>query len=254
MSNKLAGFSELDIVKGLVPGHRIITRFSENPDISTTEEDIWSAGGVLVYLASAEQMNVKSDDINDTAAGSGMRTLSILGLDANFNEIGETITLNGITNVLTTLSYLRIISLKGVTGNNVGTITATAATAATLQASIAIGKSQSMMSHFTVPAGHTFVMVSSFGATGTGKELRFRGRVKSATLANSSDRIVRSTVVFENSFTFNDAAAISEKTDFRVTGISLAAGTTAEFTYRGILIANDFIGSPILLDDPTLIS
>ena len=57
------------------------------------------------YLAAASLLQVSSGSANDTAAGTGARTVTIVGLDANYNVISETLTMNGVTPVQTVNSY-----------------------------------------------------------------------------------------------------------------------------------------------------
>ena len=57
-------------------------KFGFNPDISTSEETVWDHGGLYSYLAAASVLSVSSANVNDTALGSGARTVQIHGLDA----------------------------------------------------------------------------------------------------------------------------------------------------------------------------
>ena len=247
MRTELSQF-EIAVALGLVPGHRIFTKFCDNPAIGAVEEDIWDAGGVLDYLSAAETMSIVSTDVDDTAAGAGAQKVVIIGLDNNFVEIGEEIALNGTTPVVTTLSYRRVIRMfiEANSGKAQGIITATASTATTIQAQMINGNNQTLMSHFTVPAGHTMILTHVNGATGTGKELKFKGRIRDATAANPTDRIFRSTILVESSFSLPDIGALTEKMDFRVSGIAAAAATEATFIYRALLIENAFVGNQVL--------
>lgn len=68
-----------------------------------------------------------SDSVNDTAAGTGARTVFISGLDSNYDVISETVTLNGTSAVQTVRSYLRVNSFlimsAGSGKTNAGSIT-----------------------------------------------------------------------------------------------------------------------------------
>ena len=137
-----------------------ITINAENLGVGATQEDIWSPGGELSYLSSAETMDISSADVNDTnSSGTGARTVYIVGLDNNFDEVSETVNLNGTTSVTTINSYIRVRCLAimgaGSGGKNAGIISAIATTAATTQAEIPIGYNKSVMSHYTVPNGKT---------------------------------------------------------------------------------------------------
>jgi hypothetical protein len=121
----------------------------------------------------ASVLKISSASANDTSAGTGARTLLISGLNANYDEISETVILNGQTAVNTVNSYLRVFSLKILTagsgGSNAGIVyagtgTVTSGVPATVYAQIEIGYNDSAMAIWTVPAGYT-AYVSSYSFT-----------------------------------------------------------------------------------------
>ena len=69
---------------------------------------------------------------------------------------------NGTTDVTTANSYLRVNFLTGLTagsvGWNIGSITATATSAATIQTGMSATETLSQSSHYTVPLGKTFFL------------------------------------------------------------------------------------------------
>lgn len=154
-----------------------IRKFAEIENLSTSsDEDIWDAGGILSLLSSAETMSIASTSANDTLGGSGAQIILIDGLDNDYNLIQEVINLSGTTPVVTVNSYIRVHRLRvvfsGTGKTNAGVITATASTAATTQAQILAGKSITRMSHFTIPNGYTgfttHVVMSCFRSSGSG--------------------------------------------------------------------------------------
>lgn len=95
----------------LDPDVRIIQRSGGNTDIdtSTFPEDCWGGSGLYQgFPLTAETVSVASSSVNDTAAGTGARTIRISGLDATGNFQTEIVTLNGTTPVVTTTQWLRI--------------------------------------------------------------------------------------------------------------------------------------------------
>ena len=141
-----------------------VIKFGANLDIDTgtLPEDVWRQGGTYVFPTAARVHAVISTSTADTSAGTGMRTVHIYGLDANFVEQDEEVILAGVTPVNTLLSYLRVFRMVGITagtgGTNAGAVTATAATDATVSAVIAIGIGQTQLALYTVPAGKRFLM------------------------------------------------------------------------------------------------
>lgn len=150
---------ELEVAKGNVPGHSVINKFGRNTAV-TAAEDIWGAGGDWTQVTSAVTSNFASSSANDTAAGTGARTLTVTGIDGSYNEVTETLTLNGTSNVATANSYWHIhrvlVATAGSGGTAAGTITATATGGGTpVTATIVLGGNQTTQSVYQVPANYT---------------------------------------------------------------------------------------------------
>jgi len=168
---------ELQVARGQIPGHEIIFKFGYNAAVGITQETIWEQGGLYSYPASATVMTVSSSSANDTAAGTGARTVEVSGLDADYNEINEVVTLNGQTAVNTTKSYLRInrgiVRSAGSDGANAGVIyagtgTVTSGVPANIYLTInGEGDNQTLMGLWTVPAGYTAFLTKMALSTGT---------------------------------------------------------------------------------------
>ena len=107
-------------------------------------------------------------DIASSAAGDTSQIIRIIGLDADYNEIAENISLNGTTIVTTINSYKAINDLITVSGNCTGNVTAKIG--ATVYAQITSGAGKNQAAIFTVPAGHSFYLtrIDAFSATATG--------------------------------------------------------------------------------------
>lgn len=142
-------------------GARVVSIFGHNSDvdITTTPETIWGQGGLLVPPTAARIHAIVSSSVNDASGGTGARTVKISGVDTNWAEISETVTLNGTTSVNTTNSYRFINEMRVLTagsgGASAGNITATAATDSTVTSLIATGQTLSFVAAYAVPAGFT---------------------------------------------------------------------------------------------------
>ncbi len=78
---------KVDISEGRVLKTEYIHKFGRNPSVGGAPETVWMQGGVYSYLTSASTVYVSSDDADDAAAGTGARTVTVLGLDANYNNV-----------------------------------------------------------------------------------------------------------------------------------------------------------------------
>ena len=168
---------ELQVSRGQIPGHFPQYKFGFNPDVDNALETVWAQGGTYYYPPSATQMTISSSsDLDTDNEGDGARTVQFYGLDADYNEINETVLLEGQTPVTTTKSFLRInrgvVRSAGDEEKNVGVIyagtgTVTAGVPVNKYATIAIGDNQTLMALWTVPAGHTAFLQNSLFTVAT---------------------------------------------------------------------------------------
>ena len=167
---------ELQVSQGQIAYHEHIYKFGQNSVVGDSVETIWQQGGLYSYPPSATTMTVSSSNTNDTSAGTGARTVQILGLDGDYNEISETITLNGQTAVTTTNSFLRVnralVLTAGSGGANagiiyVGTGTVTTGVPANVYTTInGDGTNQSLQAFWTVPANYNAYIYQTNVSTG----------------------------------------------------------------------------------------
>lgn len=152
----------LEVAAGTISGSSALNKFGRNADVDIGAEDIWTQGGDWIAPTTARVHAIVSSSASDTSAGTGARTVEVQGLDAAFAMQTETVTLNGVTPVNTVGSYniihRMIVKTAGSGGYNVGTITATAATDATVTAAIAPLTNQTLMAIWQVPASKTFFL------------------------------------------------------------------------------------------------
>jgi hypothetical protein len=165
---------ELQVARNQVVGHTPVFVSGFNPTVGTSYETVWSEGTVYAYPASATVIKISSSDANDTAAGTGARTATIVGLDGNYNRISETVSLSGQTAVNTTNSYLRVFHLMvntaGSGGAAAGSIyagvgTVTSGVPATVYG-VYTANGGSTACIYTVPAGYTGYIFDFLAATG----------------------------------------------------------------------------------------
>lgn len=156
-----------DLAIGRIPGARPVYATGGNADVDITSvpEDIWNAGGAYPLPTAAAALEVVSSSANDAAAGTGLRTMLVQGLDSNYAEIQETVTLNGTSAVALSNQYLRLnaaIILSAGSGNvNAGTITLRESGGGTTRGSIAAGYGLMRQCVYTVPAGYSMAVIQA---------------------------------------------------------------------------------------------
>jgi len=172
MSSGVMDWGLLWVSRDRVPGVSPVNKFGRNQDVdtATTPEDLWGGGGLYTGFptVTSEPVEVLSSDAADASAGTGLRTVVIQGLNQDWDAASETITLNGLTPVQSVNTYRRVNTMRGTTagsgGFNAGTITVRhATTEANVFLAMAPNTNQSNCSAYTVPAGHTAYLMSSFG-------------------------------------------------------------------------------------------
>lgn len=146
---------------GRVAGHSRMAVYGHTPT-PTAGTDVWEGGGAYPFQMAASKLEALSGSANDTAAGTGARTFTINGLDANFNSISETVTLNGVTPVQTANSYMRVnsflIASAGSGNVNSGDVTLRLTGAGATQAIARAGYGFAKSCVFTVPMGVTLLV------------------------------------------------------------------------------------------------
>ena len=150
-----------------------------NPAVSTTASPIWANGATqYVQLTTGTALEVVSSSANDTAAGTGARTVRVDGLDGSYVPFSETVTLNGATPVaLTNTSAVAINRTTVLTAGsglvNAGNIDVRAVSGSLIKSRIqALAEAQGISQDFvyTVPAGRYGLLtrVQAYARTNTG--------------------------------------------------------------------------------------
>jgi hypothetical protein len=194
-------------------------------------------------------MKVSSDDADDNATGTGARTVFIEGLDADYNSISETVTLNGRTAVQTVNSFLRIneayVASAGTSNSAEGNIyfgtgTITSGVPATVYDIIKFDYNTRVTGHYTVPAGYTAYMDAgsiTVGQTGTSNPVS--GRL---VVTGTNDIRINKAIVTLNTgsvpYPFLFPLQIPEKTDIEAVGQGSATNNSMASYFNIIIIKN----------------
>ena len=162
---------KIKISRGMVKGASFIHKFGAVPSLATnTTGTVWDKNDTVypwATWATAGIVNVDSSSASDVG-----KSVTVVGLDENYNQISETITLTTQTNNNSSNSFIRIFRAFVSDGEtNVGQISVQRDT--TDVAIITAGYGQTLMTVYTVPAGYTGYLYkgtcsAQSGADGTG--------------------------------------------------------------------------------------
>jgi hypothetical protein len=232
------------IAEGDVLGHSSLLKFGTRTTVAAaTQSLIWEGPTAqYVYMSTAQQLKVSSSSTQDATSGTGLHTLTILGLDSNWDEISETITLTGTNVVTTSNSYIRVFRAYGATSGtsytNVGTITITNNAGTTTQLVIPAGDGQTLMTLWTVPRNKTLYITQVTFSSDTNKGARVSLYVRQqdgGTLYPWQIKYRAYCFSGNEVFPFNIPLKIPEKTDIeiRTTTPAGAGNISAGATFEG---------------------
>lgn len=248
-------------VRTLSMGREVITlhKWGGNDDVGTAAfEVLWSPGGSYTgFLTAASAVRIKAGgNANDTAAGSGARTIRVFGLDQNWNEAYEDITTAGASaSSSTTTTFIRVYrafvtSVGSYGGINAGNIDIET-TGGALVARVPAATGQTRMAIYTVPRAHTAYLsvlrLSVFGGKTASVEFNIRGNAND-TSTYSPHRIISQWDGLDSvvQFSADPPFIFPEYTDIWLTAKADGGVSTAVYAeFDGILIANED-GDPFL--------
>ena len=184
----------LSVAKGDFTGYSNVSKFGINSTVGSGGfESIWEGSNAYPWPTAAATLSVVSASANDASGGTGARTVEIQGLDSSWNLLTETITMNGLTPVVTTGSFLRVFRARVVTAGssetNEGTITMNHTTSGDLLAQISfntIGQGQTLMALYTIPAGKTGFIININFSSAKDSEHTFRLMTRDNTVTDAA--------------------------------------------------------------------
>jgi hypothetical protein len=228
------------IAAGSIPDHFSLHKFGYNGAIGTSEEIIWTAGNGYSYLSAGETLQVSSGSTLDTSAGTGARTVTLEGLDDNYDALSTTVTMNGTASVETVgATFLRIfrayVATAGSGEVNDGLISIKDNADTVTLAQIAADKGQSQMALWTVPADHELFVTQINASESANKKVRVRLFSCDRSVANQSWRLKEEMVVnlSDTSRRFEVPLKFTEKTDIEMRGEATTTGGDVNAGFQG---------------------
>lgn len=235
-----------EVAQGNIAGHSIATIQGENLDVDTSlPENLWCAGGLMVYPTSDEQWQVVSDSTEDNINGVGAQIVAVQYLDSSYNAQFEMVELNGVTPVqMVATDCYRSISVTvvqvGTSGSNQGLIGVTSIVSGNPRLCMNINYNISSHGFFTVPIGKTAYFTYGHSAIGKNKDAKI-----DIYITNGDNGIfVKSAFadLFQNSVVFLPKAPVggfSEKTDIQFRCTTLNNNTDATAFLQILLVDNE---------------
>jgi len=221
---------------------RFIYKFGFNGDIDTTEETVWDQGGLYSYIPTPSVLTFSSSSADDTAAGTGAQTIMADGLDENYDQALEEISLNGQTEVSSTTTFARIFRMYVLAAGSgetaagdiyAGTGTVTAGVPANIYAKITQGENQTLMCTYTVPRNRIGLLWAANVRSGGSSTAIVTAR----TVFRPFGGVFRTGVrVLINNTGANEQTAyplpIQAKTDYEIRAVSSSPNTDVSATFQ----------------------
>ncbi len=237
----LLGFN---IARGRRLGKSTFVRFGLNEAVGTSFEDVWTVSTNLTYLTSASLLRLTSNAAADAIAGTGAQKVTIQYLDASFIQQEEELDLVASSTVDTSGTALRVVrawvSQFGSGKANAADIDITAVTGGTAQGEIVLGENQTLMTHYTVPAGKTAYMMYLFASVGKGDDCQIQLIKKDATDANGGFRMAVRFPLYQNNYARESEVPLkfTEKMDLVIRAKSIGGGIQVGAGFDLIVVDN----------------
>lgn len=230
----------LQVARGQIENHKHVFKFGFNGDINGTEETIWDAGGTYTYPSSALAMTVTTDA--GTPANDNGVKVTVAGLDENYNEVSEEVTLAGSGTATTTQTFLRVFRAF-VSGSQAPTGNLNITNGGTTYARITLGQNQTLMSVWTVPAGYTAYFLAGSISLGTANNNQYLTARLIARLSGGVFRTQQKVTLDSGSFQQEYLIPLEfpEKTDIEARAVSSGSNNAVAATFDIIYIKNSSV-------------
>lgn len=223
----------INIASGQMEGTSAVFKHGFNSSFQNGVEESFWGGSTLYPWTAWDTPGVLS--LVSSAGDTG--TVTIDGLDNNFEIITETKALNGTNAVVTDSSFVRINNMYYNTSATANSGNITASRNSTVIGYIPAGFGTAQMAQYTVPAGYTAYVMQGVANIGKGNDGTgyFKYRLFGGGFQYAFVFLMYQST-FEYKFTI--PLALPERTDIDVAMIASNSGTAASCAYDLILIQN----------------
>jgi len=222
-----------DVARGRILDHSALNIFGFNTTVGTSFETVWNDGAAYAFPSAALTMTIVSSSASDTM------DVLVVGLDASYNEVRQTVTLTGTGSVTLPTDLYRINSAIILAGSNVGNITIASGGVTYGFIGAELGTTQACI--YTVPAGYSIYLfrITANSATANGsKYVTIRNALQSSTgrwLKVAEATFSQSQVNYDRQVPFQ----ITEKTDFMFEAKSSSSTNEVAVFVEAVLVKND---------------
>lgn len=144
----------LQIARGQIPGHRTIHKFGAVPAMSQNQTGtVWDVNDTSYPWSSFSSAGVLNVDRN--ASESASTVVTIQGLDSDYHEISEDVTLTATANNTTSNSFIRFNRAFVSSGTGTNSYDIVIQKETTTVGTIKANNGQTLMAVYTIPANHT---------------------------------------------------------------------------------------------------
>ena len=218
----------LAVQRGNVHGSKVVWKFGHSSSITTSIEDIWTGDGEYPFPSTAEYLSIVSDSSDTVEIG-------IQGLDENYDEIVEVVTLTGTTPVQTTNKFMRVNRAYNNDGVNLSGDIAVSHMS-NIVAYIHASDNQTLQAIYTIPNGYTGYLFKGMVSTSKGKDVQIMFKFR---LFGKVFRISETFGLYESAYEADRPyLPMPEKTDLKVSAISSSSGTDVSAQFGILLIKN----------------
>jgi hypothetical protein len=241
---------DLQVARGQIAFHEAFCQFGINSGVNQTLETVWVGGDAYAFPSSATTTTVSSSNAADTAAGDGARTVLIDGLNANYERVTETASLNGQTGVTLTNQYLRVnkvtILTAGSGGTSAGSIYVGTGTVSTGVPAVILNRTgansnESESGFYSVPVGYTafinrWTMSSSNNTANEATRFFLRVRPFGGVFGYKAVYNIPGNGIYECESAY--PVALPEKSDLEIMALTTAGAAYVSTQLQMILVKN----------------
>ena len=223
-----------DIAQGKMYDSEAVNIFGFNRAVGNSFETVWNDGDTYAFPAAALTMKIVSSSTSDTM------DVLVVGLDASYNEVRQTVTLTGTGAVTIPTALYRINSAIILAGSNVGNITIASGGVTYAFIEAELGTTQSCI--YTVPADHDlylFRITANSATAGGSKYVTIRNALQSSTgrwLKVAEATFSQSQVNYDRQVPFK----IAEGTDFMFEAKSSASTNEVAIFVEAVLVKQGY--------------